>query len=469
MIERLLSAAADEPPRPVYLVAGDLVLAEAAAKRLGTALAERAGGDLTVVRRPTSLGAVLDDLRTFSLFASGKVVLVVDSAALADRTAAADLLDDAEAALPTSGDELSPAAREGASRLLQALRLFDVDPSAADPEQVIGALPAWALQGGRRLRRGKPRGRSKKAVEALRGDLATLLGQALDAGLAGFAEGDLAQLADVARRGLPEGHALVLAEGTAAADHPVVRLLEEQGAVARVATVESEKKGGWQGLEALAGELEGQTGVAIEPGALSELARRTLRQEGRGQAKAETTSRFAGEYAKLANLATGDRITKSLVEETVTDRGDEDVWKILDAVGAGRRGEALERLHRLFASADDPFGARLQFFGLFAQFCRQLTAVRGAMAAVGVPGGETHYPRFKSRHAPRLQGELPGVARNPLAGLHPFRLHRAYLAACRLPPERVADLPWRLLETELRLKGESGDPEVALDALVSSF
>ena len=69
--------------------------------------------------------------------------------------------------------------------------------------------------------------------------------------------------------------------------------------------------------------------------------------------------------------------------------------------------------------------------------------------------------------APALQGDLPAGADNPVAGLHPFRLHRAYLAAGRFDPAQAATLPWRVLETELQLKGESGDPDTALAQLVA--
>ena len=130
----------------------------------------------------------------------------------------------------------------------------------------------------------------------------------------------------------------------------------------------------------LAAELESQTGVGIDRRALDELARRTLQtaRAKRGAAAgaaADSTARFAAEYRKLAALTAGGRITRRRVEEAVEDRGEEDVWKILDALGSGRGGEALRRFRRLLAAADDPLASRLSFFALLAAFCRQLTAV----------------------------------------------------------------------------------------------
>ncbi|HEX9943379.1 MAG TPA: hypothetical protein VGG03_15275 [Thermoanaerobaculia bacterium] len=463
-----------QPPQ-VCLVQGDLVLAEPAARRIAEVLARAAGlapSAVEVHRRPVSLSPLLQDLRTFSLFATGKALLAVGSAVFADRSAAGELIDDAAEVVPLAVGDRPLAARErqAASRLLQALHLFDLDPRAGAPERVLTDLPAWVLEGGK-ARRSGGRGRGKKQVEELRAALAGLLEAARREDLEGTAEGDLSELAEVIRGGLPPGHFLVLAESAVAADHPLLGLLAERGAVLAVGRVESDR-GSWQGLELLASELERQTGVGIAPDAATELARRTLRQEsdnrgrGTGGVDADSTARFAGEYRKLANLAEG-RIDRKLVEQAVEDRGEEDVWQLLDAIAAGRGGEALDRLHRLLTAAEDPLAARLTFFSLLASFCRQLVAVRGMMRVARVPAGEASYARFKSSHAPALQAEIPTGGKNPLAGLHPFRLHRAYLAACRLPEPLLARLPAELLDTELQLKGESGEADVALARLVA--
>jgi DNA polymerase III delta subunit len=475
-VESFLAKLSGKERPQVFLVHGDLVLAEPAADRIAAALAQSLGcssDSIETRRHPPSLAPILQDLRTFSLFAAAKVVLVVDSAVFADRGAAADLIDDAAESLPSgSGAALTARERQSASRLLQALHLFDLDPYSGPPEQILGELPGWVLEGGTARRGRGARARGKKQVEELRGSLMSLLEAARHEGITGAGQSDLSALADSIRGGLPAGHALVLAERTAGADHPVVRLLAERKAVLAVGAVEAgERGGGWQGLDLLAQELERQTGVGIAPEAMAELARRTLRQEGDGRKKgidADSTARLAGEYRKLANIApAAGRIDKKLVEQTVEDRGEEDVWQLLDAVAAGRGGEALDRLHRLLLSADDPMVARLSFFSLFASFCRQLTAIRGLIRATRVPAGEGNYARFKDRHAPTLQGEVPGGGKNPVAGLHPFRLHRAYLAASRLPEPFLARLPAELLDTELQLKGETSEADTALCDLVA--
>jgi DNA polymerase III delta subunit len=472
-----LSRLSRDAPLQVCLVQGDAVLAEPAAQRVAQALAQGAGLPVAAVethRHPADLAAILQDLRTFSLFSPGKVTLVVDSAVFADRAAAGELIDDAAEVVPLADGGMRPLSareRQAASRLLQALHLFDVDVQAGAAEKAVGELPAWVLEGGK-ARRASSKARTKKQMEELRGALAGLLEAARREGLQGMGDSDLSELAEAVRGGFPPGHALVLAESAVAADHPLVRSLQDRGAVLSLGRVESER-GSWQGLELLAAELERQTGVGIAPDALTELARRTLRQESDGRGRStgsvdsDSTSRFAGEYRKLANMIEGERIDRRLVEQTVEDRGEEDVWQLLDAIAAGRGGEALDRLHRLIGAAEDPLAARLTFFSLLTSFCRQLVAIRGMMRVARVSAGEANYGRFKNQHAPALQGEVPGGGKNPLAGLHPFRLHRAYLAASRLPEPLLAKLPADLLDTELQIKGESGEADVALARLVA--
>ncbi|MEM8930150.1 MAG: hypothetical protein AAGE94_03200 [Acidobacteriota bacterium] len=475
-IDRILEAVAGGTPLPVYLVAGDLVVSEPQATRVAEAVAQKVGCTVETHRRPGRLDQLFADLRTFSLFGSAKVVLAIDTAILADSRAAADLIDQAAdaPAVTEAGGELSGAQREAASRLLQALHVFGLDTeTGTDAAELLDGLPTWAFQGGTALRKKKPRGRSKKDVATLRDELTTLLDAGRAAGLVGAAEGDLAELGELAEKAMPEGHCLVLAEASVAGNHPIVERLKSAGAFLETARVEADKRGNWHGLDSLVAELEHATGVGIAPAALRELAHRTLKSTGDFRdrsADAESTGRFAGEYRKLANLAQGAgarRIEKPLVADTIKDRGEEDVWKILDAIGEGRGGEALARYRRLVDGATDPVGQRLSFFSLLAGFCRQLSAVAGMARIARVPPNVRSYNTFKSQWAPKLQDAPPHGGDNPIAKLHPFRLHRAYLTASHIRRDELGKLPWRVLETELRIKGDASDPDAAVSALIS--
>lgn len=452
---------------------GDRVVAEPAAVRLAQAIAARGEHEVEVVRRPPDLARLLGGLRTLSLFGTGRTVVVVESAVLADRTGAADLVDEAaEQPLPEPGSDLSTDERRAASCVLQALRLFGVDPGGGSARQAVEALPSWALEGGRAFRgRRNNRARGKRQVEEVAERLVGWLEAARQVGLEGYAEGDAAELAELAGGRFPEGHTLILAESSLALDHPVARRAEERGALLELGRVEAKRGGGWEGLEALVGALEEETGMGIHRDARDELARRTL-QTGSGRdaaAKADSTERFAAEYRKLATLAEGDAIDRRMVEEGVEDRGDEDLWALLDDVGEGHAARALERVGRLVAAADDPIAARLMLFARLADFARNLTAVAGMARAAGVPRGVSRYDTFKTRWADRLKEARPYGAPSPLTRLHPYRLHRAYLAASRLPSERLERLPARILEAELALKGGSREPETVLAELVAEL
>ncbi|MDX1630867.1 MAG: hypothetical protein R3234_03345 [Thermoanaerobaculia bacterium] len=464
-IEKLVAKIESGDPEPVYLVVGDLVLAEPAARRLATALVDRFGCEIQVRRRPEDLVPLLDDLQTFSLFSPGKVVLVVDSAILADRKEAAGLVAEALEADEPSDSGLTSPQRESATRLLQALRLFEIDPGKQDPGEAVAQLPDWALAGNKRGRLGK------RQAESRRQKLTDLLAAAVGEDLQGIGDEALTLLGDALRRGLPTGHALILAERSVAEDHPLVTRLRERESLHEAGTVATQRRGGWRGVDRLAARLEEDVGVEIRGEALEELARRTLRQEGRrdSQARGDTTARFAAEYRKLAEISGGEAIDRRLVTKNVEDRGEEDVWAILDAVGEGRTGDALDRLDRMLGGAESSDRALFSFFSLLASFCRQLVAIRGLLDRLEIPAGEGSYSRFKDRLAPALSRELPEGIPNPLGRLHPFRLHRAYLAAGRLSSETAASLPWKVLEAEQALKGESGDRKAALARLLAEL
>ncbi len=449
---------------------GSRALAEPAGLRLAEALGKALGSAPRIVRRPDEIEDVAADLRTYSLFADGKVVAVVESGVFADRATAAALFEEARQQLPWSGgpEELAGKARDAATRLLQVLRLFDVDLGLLGPERALAALPD-ALLAGKAARGG---GKGRGDAEEVRASLVPLLHAATGAGLKGLGESAASLVADLVRDGLPERHALVLIESAVAEDHPVRAALDRRGAVAFAGEITA-GKGGFDGLSALASELQRETGVEIDRTALAALAKRTLRfEEGFGDGRevdADSMARFAGEYRKLAALSGGAKIQAALVETSIEDRGQQDTFQILDAIGDGQAAEALAKLKRYLGSAEDPLAARLMFFGSLAGFCRRIVAVRGIAAAMRVPSGERSYGRFSTQVAPKLQGEVPGLAKNPLAGMKPFPVFKAYLAAGRIPAAALDTLPARVLETERRLKGDSGDPDAALAALVLSL
>ncbi|MEJ2084262.1 MAG: hypothetical protein P8Y44_01115 [Acidobacteriota bacterium] len=470
LVERQIEQGSNQA---LYLIAGDRVLAEPGAMRIAKSLSLKTNCDIEVHVRPVSIVSILADLKTYSLFAPAKVVVAIETALLADESAAADLIDEVLEALPLdSGDPeaLSDKERRAASQLLHTLRLFRVDPFAGSTQSAVAQIPRSAIEGGKAS--GRKRKRDSRQIGTARDHLGALLEVARLSDLEGRADTDVGELVEIVERGLPEGHSLVLAESAIASEHPLIDALKELGCFASVGRLQTSKKGDWQGLDLLATQLERETGVGMSQRALEELARRTLQSErsrtkdGSSSVQADSSARLAAEYRKLAMLSERGKIGIELVESTVEDRGQEDAWKTLDAIGAGRSEEALERIHRLLVSSDDVLAERLSFFSLLASFCRQLAALSKAIDRAGITRRQTSYNNFKSQIAPQLQAELPGGGKNPLGGLHPYRLYRAYSVACRMPASILATLPARVLETELRLKGDSDLPDAALSSLV---
>ncbi len=459
--ERKLSPPAPLAASPIHLVVGDPSLAEPKAVALAEQLAGGSGLH-TLARHRESLTAVLDDLETYSLFNEPKVVVAFESALLADKSAAAALIDAAlDDPITDSQAELSSRQRWGATRLYNALRMHGIDPFAGSAAEAIGGLPDKAFKGAS--------GRIGAArVEERRRQLQDLLEAARAQEVPSHAEAVLDRLIAIVDAGLPEGHHLILVESAVNPDHPLAARLKKAEAVLAVGEITAGRGGDWQGLEPLLRELERETGVGIDPAAASELARRTLKRKPRdrsGSVDSETTARFVAEYRKLASLAEG-AISRADVQSAVVDRGDQDVFRVLDAVGEGQTDRALSGLARLVDASEDPVAARLGFFSQLAQYCRHMAWIDRRLQQTGVERGLDFYPRFKQKLAPVIASE-DGI--EGLRSLHPFRLHRAYLAASRLAPGAADTLAGKVLETERRLKGDSRVPELALDVLVAEF
>ena len=150
--------------------------------RLAEALGEALGCVPQVVRRPDEIADVAADLRTFSLFADGKVVAVVESGVFADRATAATLFEEVRQQLPWSGgpDDLSGKARDAATRLLQVLRLFDLDPATLG----LRAHPRGAAGGAPRRQGAAAAAREEATAEEVRTEFLPLLQAAVGVGLA---------------------------------------------------------------------------------------------------------------------------------------------------------------------------------------------------------------------------------------------------------------------------------------------
>jgi DNA polymerase-3 subunit delta len=147
------------------------------------------------------------------------------------------------------------------------------------------------------------------------------------------------------------------------------------------------------------------------------------------------------ELAKLAvYVGEARRIDTADVDQLVGSSRMESTWKIFDAIGASRTGEALTILDRLFDQGDDP----IRILGAFSLQLRRLA------------------------QAYRLnrQGRPLGTALEE-AGFPPFAIRAGEQQLRHLGQRRAERLYDWLLETDLGLKGSSPlPPRTLLERLV---
>jgi DNA polymerase-3 subunit delta len=147
------------------------------------------------------------------------------------------------------------------------------------------------------------------------------------------------------------------------------------------------------------------------------------------------------EMEKLA-LFIGDtpRIEAKTVDQMVGQSRSEKTWEIFDLIGAGRTGDAVAFLGRLFDQGEDP----MRLLGAFSMQLRRL-AQAGRLCSQG--------------------GTLPAALEQ--VGILPFARRSAEQQLRHLGRHRADRLYDWLLQTDLGLKGSSGlPPRTLLERLV---
>jgi DNA polymerase-3 subunit delta len=120
------------------------------------------------------------------------------------------------------------------------------------------------------------------------------------------------------------------------------------------------------------------------------------------------------ELAKLAVYVNdAPRIDSADVDKLVGSSRAENTWKIFDAIGGGRTGEALQILDRLFEQGEEPlrilgaFSMQLRRLAQAARLTQQGQSLPGALERAGVPpfavkGCEQQLRHLGRRRADRL-------------------------------------------------------------------
>jgi len=114
------------------------------------------------------------------------------------------------------------------------------------------------------------------------------------------------------------------------------------------------------------------------------------------------------ELEKLATfVGTRGRIESADVDKLVGHSRSENTWKIFDAIGAGRTGEALTMLERLFDQGEEPlrmlgaFSMQLRRLAQAARLAQQGRTLRRALEEVGVPPFALQSAEQQLRHLGR--------------------------------------------------------------------
>lgn len=230
-------------------------------------------------------------------------------------------------------------------------------------------------------------------------------GKALTQALAGWLEA-----------GSEAGSSSVLVVTAAQADRRARWVRAFRGSAVRV---DCEAPRGARALADFLGAEAKRTGVRLEPAAAELLV----------EAVGADLLMLRQELEKAVLFAGGDRITAEHVRATASVVAEEPVWDLTDAIGAGRKAEALGVLRRMRAQGAAP------------------PALLGALA--------THFRKLARTRAGK-----------PPAG-HPFAVRKLESQARRYAPARLEACLHAIHEVDEVLKGAGAMPEdMALERLV---
>ncbi|WP_342381226.1 DNA polymerase III subunit delta [Myxococcus stipitatus] len=362
---------------PLYLLWGEEFLVRKGADELVKALVPDAAVGLNLV--PLDAGSpreVAQELATMPLFPGRKVVLVRDPEFLAPKKGRGDPLAKAREAWKANKR------KEGARRLLAlAARagwgVDQLDPSASGAPSV----EQW---------------KEELNVDLAEADVAFLKE------VAAFCkeerihapEGDATVLLDLIQKGVPAGHALVMAASEVDAKNPLVKLAQDKGHVVERKVAARHKD---LDLTDIAKEFLAPFKKKLGPGALEELKERV----------GGNIRLLQSELEKLATYSEGPAIERSDVVMLVHHAREEEFFELSEALQKRDFRGAL-------SYAEDAMGQgthALQLLGAVASIVRTLLESHEWLMryAGGTP------PRtakdVEARVFPRLEAELKGTKR----------------------------------------------------------
>jgi DNA polymerase-3 subunit delta len=370
-VAALLSEVKAGKVRPFYLCWGEEFLVRRDAEALAHALVPDAAAGLNfAVLDAGSPREIAAELMTLPLFPGRKVVLVRDPEFLAPKKGRVDALGKVREAWKAGRR------KESARRLLALVARAGWGAAEVDPGVPGAPSPeAWKEELGIHL--------ADADLDWLREMSAFIREEGVTA-----PESDVSPLLSALERGLPEGHAFIVAATDVDARHPLLKVAQKQGAL-----VERKMGGRLRDLDlsgAARSFLEG-TGKRLGPG-----AEEALRDRLGGQMRL-----LQSELEKLVAFVDGPVIRREDVEQVVARVREEEFLELSDALQKRDLAAAL----RYVDEALEHGAAPLMILGAIASVVRGLIESHERMAELGRGQPPRSFDEFKSRLFPAIERE----------------------------------------------------------------
>ncbi|WPB80901.1 DNA polymerase III subunit delta [Archangium violaceum] len=417
-IEDVLDEAKAGKVAPLYLLWGEEYLVRRGADDLVKVLLPDASAGLNfAVLDAGSPREVAQELATLPLFPGRKVVLVRDPEFLAPKKGRGDALGKAREAWKAGKR------KEGARRLL-----------------ALAARAGWGVEQLDPGVRGAPsvdQWKDELNVELAEADL-TFLKEVVTfcrEERISAPEGDASALLELFQKGVPPGHALVLAASEVDAKNPLVKLAADKGRVVerKVAARHKDFE-----LEPLAEEFLRPFKKKLGKGAAEQLKERI----------GGNVRLLQSELEKLATYSQGPTIEASDVALLVAHTREEEFFELSEALQNRNFKAALD--YTMDAMGQGVHG--LQLLGAVASITRGMLENHERLEKYAGGSLPRSYPDFKSRVFPRVEEEAKAAkGKAP----HPYAAFLAMQGAARYKRRELLDALVACADADLSLKSSA--------------
>lgn len=418
-------------PKPLYLLLGEEYLVRRGAELLVERLVPNPAVGLNLITLDgASPREIAGELATLPLFPGPKVVLVRDPEFLAPKKGRGDPLSRAKEAWK-AGRKKEAARRVLALAARAGWSTPDLDPT----RQGAPSVEAWKEELGVEL--------ADQDVAFLREVQELCREEKLVA-----ADGDVAPLQELLKKGAPPGHSLVVVASSVDSKHPLIRQAEEHGRV-----IERKVAGKLKEIDLsdLLRDVLGPVKKRLGPG-----AEEALKDRCGGNMRL-----LRSELEKLSSYVEGSIIEVKHVRELVGRTREEEFFELSDALHKRDLRSALE-----YAEAARGQGHHaLQLLGAVSSIVRGL--LEGSERSRHLVKGpfRMQYGEFKNDVFPKIESDAKSrKAKVP----HPWAAYLGMQAAARYTKDELLRSLVACADADVALKS-SGNGKLIMDRLIVSI